>query len=164
MQKDGLASGNLGISSPPLFFVHLLLHDGFFSPYFRELSSISPESAGSNPPIIFSSVDLPHPDGPIKATNSPLSIFISMPLSTCSLFVPVPNDLVRLLTSIITTTNIQHERSNRISIAVWYAHFKLVYQSTNLWRFCYCLISQRFSFSTTQIFPSKKIFHFDIVV
>src|SRR5262245_65508324 len=35
--------------------------------------SIDPVSTGKNPPIRYSSVDLPQPDGPSKATNSRLA-------------------------------------------------------------------------------------------
>ena len=42
---------------------------------------ISPSSAVSSPATRFSSVDLPQPEGPIRATNSPLATFRSTPRS-----------------------------------------------------------------------------------
>src|SRR5262245_38954772 len=46
------------------------------------LMRISPRSGRSNPAMIRSNVDLPHPDGPTTTRNSPSGIFISMPERT----------------------------------------------------------------------------------
>ena len=43
---------------------------------------ISPSLTLSSPAIIASSVDLPQPEGPTSATNSPVSASRSMPLRT----------------------------------------------------------------------------------
>ncbi|MCY1248862.1 hypothetical protein D9M72_623410 [compost metagenome] len=42
----------------------------------------SPPEMGSSPAIMRKSVDLPHPDGPTKTTNSPLPIWRSTPRMT----------------------------------------------------------------------------------
>src|SRR5258705_317841 len=48
----------------------------------RSPMRISPEVMFSSPAIIRSRVDLPHPDGPTKTTNSPSSIRTSTPWMT----------------------------------------------------------------------------------
>tara|TARA_B100001142_G_scaffold312383_1_gene347728 strand:- start:915 stop:1211 length:297 start_codon:yes stop_codon:yes gene_type:complete len=55
-------------------------------------------SAERRPPMIFNNVDLPQPDGPIKATISPFVMLISTPLSTSNLFEPEPKLLVKSFT------------------------------------------------------------------
>src|SRR4051794_17897224 len=45
---------------------------------------IEPLSGSRNPAIIFISVDLPHPDGPTIATNSPSPTVKPTPSTTCS--------------------------------------------------------------------------------
>ena len=44
--------------------------------------------------MMLRSVDLPQPDGPIKATSSPVFISMSIPFKTWSLLEPTPNDFV----------------------------------------------------------------------
>ena len=44
---------------------------------------IRPVGVGPKPAIARNNVDLPEPDGPRKAKNSPASIFKFTPLSTC---------------------------------------------------------------------------------
>src|ERR1700684_3643172 len=48
----------------------------------RPSMRISPEEIVSRPAIIASNVDLPQPDGPTKAMNSPVFASRSMPLRT----------------------------------------------------------------------------------
>ena len=48
----------------------------------RPLITISPEVMSSSPAIMFSSVDLPQPDGPTSTRNSPSSIEMSVSCST----------------------------------------------------------------------------------
>jgi hypothetical protein len=47
--------------------------------------------------MILSNVDLPQPDGPIKATISPREISMSMPFRTSSLLEPEPNPFINPL-------------------------------------------------------------------
>ena len=53
--------------------------------------SMLPSLALSSPAMMFSSVDLPQPDGPTRIANSPLSISRSMPFSTAQRAVPLPD-------------------------------------------------------------------------
>ena len=48
----------------------------------RSPMAISPSVVLSSPAIMFSSVDLPHPEGPTRIRNSPSAMSMSMPLST----------------------------------------------------------------------------------
>src|SRR6218665_2260772 len=48
----------------------------------RPPMSICPSVARSRPATMLSSVDFPHPEGPTRTMNSPLSTAMSMPLST----------------------------------------------------------------------------------
>ncbi len=50
---------------------------------------ISPEEGGIKPPNIFKKVDLPEPDSPIIATNSPFSISTETPLSISTFILPI---------------------------------------------------------------------------
>ncbi len=47
----------------------------------RPFSQTSPESGSSRQPIMWSIVDLPHPDGPMMATISPAPTFTEAPRS-----------------------------------------------------------------------------------
>ena len=60
-----------------------------------------PSSPGNNPPMIFRRVDFPQPDGPIRATNSPLFISKLIPFKTSTLVLNVsePNPFFKSLTS-----------------------------------------------------------------
>src|SRR6266480_5083 len=57
----------------------------------RSPISIEPALARSSPAMMFNSVDFPHPDGPSRTVNSPLSIERSIPLRTST----DPNRLCR---------------------------------------------------------------------
>ena len=48
----------------------------------RSPISMLPWLAVSNPAMMFSSVDLPQPEGPTRIANSPLSMARSMPFNT----------------------------------------------------------------------------------
>ena len=95
----------------------LLYSESFFSVISSRRSPsivILPSSAPSIPPMIFSNVDLPDPDGPSKTQNSPFSIFRSSPFNTFTRLSPVPNDFliplisrnIVLLHSYIYITNV----------------------------------------------------------
>src|SRR5262245_27297858 len=57
--------------------------------------SYVPEVGESRQPMIAMSVDLPDPDGPIRATNSPRWTVRSMPRRACTAAPLAPNTLVR---------------------------------------------------------------------
>src|SRR3989344_3186413 len=56
--------------------------DGDSSLAARPPMAISPPEASSRPAIVRSRVDLPHPEGPTKTTNSPSAMSRSIPLRT----------------------------------------------------------------------------------
>ena len=58
-----------------------------------------PSDTLSNVAIKFNNVDLPEPDSPIMATNSPLSTVNEMPFSAVVAFNPLPNVFFTFLTS-----------------------------------------------------------------
>ena len=60
-----------------------------------------PLVGGSIPPMMLMRVLFPEPLGPIRATNSPGSIFKFTPLRTSTASSPAPNCFVRFLTSMI---------------------------------------------------------------
>ncbi len=68
----------------------LRFHGGSFA-MSRSPIRMRPRGVGPNPAIARSSVDLPEPEGPRKAKNSPGSMTMSMPSST----LVSPNDRCR---------------------------------------------------------------------
>ena len=64
------------------------------------LEEYDPEVGVSRQPMMFIAVDLPEPDGPMMATNSPLPTLRSAPASACTAASPDPYTLVMAFSSI----------------------------------------------------------------
>ena len=65
------------------------------------LMNTSPSSGESSPPIILSRLDLPDPEGPINATNSPSLISRLMLVSAVSDLKILETDFILIISSIL---------------------------------------------------------------